>query len=185
MPESDGVAATIVAPRTEIIVLGKIAGAHGLQGAVRVYPFADDPESWARLAGWWLGRDGDAAELWQYSRLCRCDVRNGVPIAQLASVADRTAAEAMAGVLVGVPQAELPPTAADEYYWGDLIGLEVINTREQSLGRIVGLIDTPANAVLRVGDGERAERLLPFVAAVVLAVDLERRRVSVEWESDW
>jgi 16S rRNA processing protein RimM len=72
----------------------------------------------------------------------------------------------------------------DEYYWADLLGLEVRNTREQSLGRILGLIETPANAVLRVGDGESATSdLLPFVAAVVLDVDLAERRVRVEWET--
>ena len=91
----------------------------------------------------------------------------------------------MRGLLVGAPRAALPPTGAGEYYWADLVGLEVINTRDQSLGRILGLIDTPANTVLRVGDGDRAERLLPFVAAVVLDVGLEAGRVRVEWEMDW
>ncbi|HRD92758.1 MAG TPA: ribosome maturation factor RimM [Accumulibacter sp.] len=185
LPETNGAAAGSDAPRSAMIVLGKIAGPHGLQGAVRVYPFADDPQSWARLPGWWLGREGDAPELWRQTRLIKCDVRNEVLVAQLACVADRTAAEAMGGVLVGVPQSELPPTAIDEYYWAELVGLEVINTHDQALGRIVGLIDTPANAVLRVADGGRAERLLPFVAAVVLNVDLQRQCVRVEWESDW
>ncbi len=91
----------------------------------------------------------------------------------------------MRGVLVGAPRAALPPTRTDEYYWADLVGLEVINTREQSLGCILGLIETPANTVLRVADGEGAERLLPFVAAVVLDVDLVERRVRVDWEADW
>ena len=91
----------------------------------------------------------------------------------------------MCGALVGAPRAALPETDADEYYWADLVGLDVINTHEQALGRVLGLLETPANAVLRVGDGERAERLLPFVAAVVLDVDLLRRVVRVEWEADW
>lgn len=106
-------------------------------------------------------------------------------MARLASVTDRTAAEAMRGVLVGVPRAALPPTDTGEYYWADLLGLTVLNTREQSLGRILGMIETPANTVLRVGDGESTERLLPFVATVVLDVDLAARQVRVEWEMDW
>jgi 16S rRNA processing protein RimM len=169
----------------EIVVLGKIAGPHGLQGAVRVYPFADDPLAWSRLPQWWLGREGEAAELWRPTRLIKCDLRNEMLLAQLECVADRSAAEAAAGLLVGVPHQALPPTAADEYYWADLIGLEVVNTHGQSLGRILGLIETPANAVLRVGDGQGAERLLPFVAAVVLEVELAQARVRVAWEIDW
>jgi len=184
-PEVDGLTAASEAPRSEIVVLGKIVGAHGVQGALRVFPFADDPEGWSRLPAWWLGRDGDAAGLWRRTSLLSCDVRNGLLLVRLEGVADRSAAEAMAGVLVGVPQTELPATAAGEYYWAELVGLQVINTREQSLGRVVGLIDTPANAVLRVADDSHAERLLPFVAAVVLEVDLERRCLRVEWGADW
>ncbi|EXI79380.1 MAG: Ribosome maturation factor RimM [Candidatus Accumulibacter appositus] len=169
----------------EIVVLGKIAGPHGLQGTVRVYPFADDPLAWSRLPQWWLCREGEAPDLWRPTRLIKCDLRKEVLLAQLECVADRSAAEAAAGLLVGVPHQALPPTAADEYYWADLLGLAVVNTHGQSLGRILGLIETPANAVLRVGDGQGVDRLLPFVAAVVLEVDLAQARVRVDWEMDW
>jgi 16S rRNA processing protein RimM len=175
----------IDAPASDIVVLGKIAAACGLHGELRVYPFADDPPSWAALPYWWVGREGDSPALWRQTRLVQCRVRNELLIARLACAADRTAAEEMRGLLVGAPRAALPPTGAGEYYWADLVGLEVINTRDQSLGRILGLIDTPANTVLRVGDGDSAERLLPFVAAVVLDVGLEAGRVRVEWEMDW
>ena len=62
--------------------------------------------------------------------------------------------------------------------------LDVVNTHGQALGRILDLLETPANTVLRVGEGGE-ERLLPFVAAVVLDVDLPGRVVRVEWEADW
>ncbi len=169
----------------DIVVLGKVAGAHGLQGAVRVYPFADDPAAWSRLPQWWLGHEGDAPALWRPTRLITCHLRNEMLIAQLECVADRSAAEAVAGVLVGVPHRALPPTASDEYYWADLLGLAVVNTQGQSLGRVLGLIETPANAVLRVGDGQGVERLLPFVAAVVLEVELAQERIRVDWAFDW
>lgn len=184
MSDTSGVPAQ-ESPPADIIVLGKIVAACGLQGRMRVYPFADDPLSWSRLTHWWVGQEGDASNLWRQTKLLSCQFRNGLLLAQLACVADRTAAEAMSGALVGVPRAALPPTATDEYYWADLIGLEVRNTRGQSLGRILGLIETPANTVLRVGDGERGERLLPFVAAIVLDVDLAGRSVRVDWETDW
>ncbi len=184
----DTIASAVLAidgPASDVIVLGKIAAACGLHGELRVYPFADDPPRWAALPHWWVGREGEATDLWRQTRLLHCKVRNELLIARLACAADRTAAEAMRGLLVGVPRAALPPTDAGEYYWADLVGLEVINTRDQSLGRILGLLDTPANTVLRVGDGDSAERLLPFVAAVVLEVGLEAGRVRVEWEMDW
>ena len=114
-----------------------------------------------------------------------CREQSGLLIASLEGLADRTAAEAARGLLVGAPRNELPATAKDKYYWADLIGLEVTNVHEQSLGKVLGLIETSANDVLRVGNGEDKERLLPFVAAVVLDVDLPARRMRVDWEADW
>ena len=172
-------------PATDIVVLGKIVGPYGLRGAVKVHPFADDPLVWAKLPNWWLGRDGLAAEDWRVTRLIGCKASGEQLIAELECLADRDASEAAKGVLVGVPRAALPPAAKDEYYWADLLGLEVRNRADLILGRVLGLIETPANAVLRVGDGEREEQLLPFVAAVVLDVDLAAQTIRVDWEADW
>ena len=156
-----------------------------MRGAVKVHPFADDPLVWAKLSHWWVGQESLAPELWRQTRLLRCKAHGDVLIAEMECLADRNASEAALGVLVGVPRAELPPAAKNEYYWADLIGLEVRNITDQVLGRVLGLIETPANAVLRVGDGVQAEQLLPFVAAVVLDVDLATGTVRVDWEADW
>ncbi|MCM8594051.1 ribosome maturation factor RimM [Accumulibacter sp.] len=169
----------------EIIVLGRIVSARGLQGEVRVFPYADDPDDWARLSHWWLGREGDTPDRWQPTRLLHCRSRQDLLIARLECAGDRDAAESLGGLLVGAPRGQLPPTGRDEYYWADLIGLEVVNTKAESLGHVAGLIDTPANPVLRVARTDGDEGLLPFVSAVVLEVDLGQGRVTVDWESDW
>ena len=88
-------------------------------------------------------------------------------------------------MLIGAPREELPAPESGEYYWGDLVGLDVMNVHGQPLGRVVGLIATAANDVLRVGGEEGRERLLPFVAAVVQEVDVPGRRILVDWEADW
>lgn len=79
----------------------------------------------------------------------------------------------------------MPATSENEFYWTDLIGLDVVNTRDEKLGQVVGLIETGANDVLRVAAEDGEERLLPFVAAVVLAVEQADHRIRVEWEKDW
>ena len=82
-------------------------------------------------------------------------------------------------------------TGADEFYWADLIGLEVVNRDGVVLGEVVGLIDTGPHSVLRVapaGAGEGAaaeERLIPFVSAYVDTVDLAARRIVVDWGLDF
>ena len=173
-----------VAP-ADIVVLGKIVGPYGLRGAVKVHPFADDPLTWSRLPYWWVGQEGQAPEDWRRTRLIRCKAHGDVLIVELECLPDRNASEAAHGFFVGVPRAALPPAGKDEYYWADLIGLEVFNTQDQSLGVVQGLIETSANDVLRVIGVDQKERLLPFVATVVLDVDLQARRMRVDWEADW
>ena len=168
-----------------MVVLGKVVAPYGLRGEVKVFPFADDSAVWGRLTHWWIGSEGSDPAQWRQVRVARCKVREGVLVAALDGLADRDAAEAAKGLLVGVPHDALPPTADNEYYWADLIGLTVVNTREEPLGQVLGLIETPANPVLRVGTAESKERLLPFVAAVVLDVDLSAQRIRVDWEADW
>jgi len=152
---------------------------------VHVQIFADDPHKWSSLEHWWLGSEDAPAAPWQQRKLIRCSLRNGRLTAHLDGVADRNAADALRGVLIGAPRSALPPTAEGEYYWADLLGLAVSNMRNESLGRVVGLIETPANAVLQLADGTGGERLLPFVGAVVREVDLAGEHMRVDWEADW
>ena len=78
--------------------------------------------------------------------------------------------------------------AEGEYYWGDLVGLDVVNEADEALGTVSGLLSTGAHDVLQVQSGEgkgAVERLIPFVAAYVLDVDLAARRIRVSWQKDW
>lgn len=133
---------------------------------------------------WWMCDESGSAG-WLPYRLKQCRVQSGDVVASFEEIVDRTAAEARKGWLVGVPRKALPATADDEFYWADLIGLEVVNGSDESLGKVEGLIETGANAVLRVVDADGIERLLPFVGAVVLAVDQAAGRIRVEWGRDW
>ena len=167
------------------VVLGKIVGAYGLQGWVRVHPFADDPQAWSRIPAWWLGQEDSPPKAWREVALKQSRLHLDALVVQLEGVSDRDAAEALKGTLVGAPREALPAASKDEYYWADLIGLEVVNTAGERLGRVDGLIETGANDVLRVVGENGNERLVPFVSAVVLAVEKEAGQIRVEWGSDW
>ena len=167
---------------SEIVVLGRLADPYGIRGWLRLHPFGDDPLAWAEMPVWWLAREGAP---WQECKLKALKVHGDGVVVLLDGVDDRTAAEAMKGVLVGAPREALPATDDDEFYWGDLVGLRVVNAVDEQLGKVVGLIETGANDVLRVQDEEGVERLLPFVSAVVLSVDKAGGLIRVEWGSDW
>lgn len=167
---------------SEIVVLGRLADPYGIRGWLKLHAFGDDPLDWAEMPVWWICREG---EPWRECRLKGLKVHGHGLVVLLDGVDDRTAAEAMKGVLVGAPKDALPVPEEGEYYWDDLIGLEVVNGAGEKLGKIAGLIETGANDVLRVVDGDDVERLLPFVSAVVLAVEKEAGIVRVEWGIDW
>jgi 16S rRNA processing protein RimM len=110
-------------------------------------------------------------------------------------IADRSAAEALRGARIYIERSSFPQAGADEFYWADLLGLEVVNRDGVVLGEVVGLIDTGPHSVLRIAppgaapdagaSGAARERLIPFVSAYVDTVDLAGRRIVVDWGLDF
>ena len=168
-----------------MIVLGRILAPYGVRGAVKLQVYADAPASWCALPHWRLSADSEAGDAdWRECELQQASVHNKVVLAKLAGVEDRDAAARLSGCYVGVPRAALPATAKDEYYWADLVGLDVVNEDGDSLGRVSSLLESGANTVLCVGSGKE-QRLLPFVAQVVKQVDVAGGVVRVAWGKDW
>jgi len=168
-----------------MIVLGRIVAPFGVHGWLRVHAFGDDPEAWQKMPQWWLSADVDApAENWKVRGLEAVKLHGDGVVAKLAGIDDRDASEALGNCFFGAPREVLPPPAQDEYYWADLIGLAVMNMQDQPLGRVKSLIETGANEVLVVVDGEH-ERLLPFTEHVVKVVDVPGGMIRADWDRDW
>lgn len=179
---------TSVDPRPSsgaIVVLGKVVGAYGVKGWVRIHPFADDPLSWRSIKQWWVKPDDDVSPEWSPQSLKQLKVHSDGLIASFHEVDDRNAAEAMIGKLIGAPRDAMPATADDEFYWGDLVGLTVKNSQAETLGVVSELMETGANTVLVAVDAAGVKRLIPFVSHVVSKVDLEQREILVDWGLDW
>ncbi len=174
-----------------MVVLGRLAAPFGVQGWFRLHAFGDDPLSWRVIERWRVSPDADApAERWTTLRLAGFKLQNTGPVVKFEGCDDRSAAEKLVGLYVAVPRHEMPDTDKDEYYWGDLIGLTVVNTSGECLGRIDRLLETGADDVLVVtdisgGTDKPVERLIPFVSAVVKDVDRENAVVRVEWDAQW
>lgn len=172
-----------------MIVLGRIVAPFGVQGWIKIHPFGDDPVSWREMRHWWLCSDDAAPEAqWKQYTLKACRAHGKGLVATLAEIPDRNAAEAVSGFYIAAPREALPQPAEGEYYWGDLVGLAVENEAGEALGTVTGLISTGAHDVLQVQEGEGkdgVERLIPFVAAYVLDVDLGTRQIRVSWQKDW
>lgn len=163
----------------DIVVMGRIAAPFAVKGWVRLQVFTEYLDSLLDYPVWWIKQAGE----WN-----RFTVVEGAPhgkglIARLEGVDDREGALALRGAEVGVPRADLPEPGEDEYYWQDLIGMDVVTGSGVALGKIDDLMETGANDVLCVR-GDR-QRLIPFVAAVVQDVSIAERRVTVDWDPDY
>ena len=183
----------------DAVEVGKILGAWGIKGWIRVQPFASDPQALFSSRRWYLKPPeangpkplaaGTAVPTLLKITLAK-DHGDGI-VAQAQEIDDRNGAEALRGARIFVPRASFPTADKDEYYWVDLIGLAVVNLQGESLGTVTGLIDTGPHSVLRIApDGadpadEAAQRLVPFVAAYVVDVSLPDRRITVDWGLDY
>lgn len=172
-----------------MIVLGRIAGPYGLHGWVKLNAYGDDFDALGTMPRWWLGESAEG-DVWSPYALSGLKVHGKGWIVKFAGVDDRNASEAIDGRYIAAPREALPKTAKDEFYWGDLVGLEVVNTQGERLGKVTGLLSSGAHEVLCVGgeegpDEKLQERLLPFVAQVVKSVDTANGTIRVEWGVDW
>jgi 16S rRNA processing protein RimM len=159
--------------------MGRVAAPYAIRGWIKVQPFTEYVDSLLDYPVWQIGKSGR----WKAYELLEARVHGQFLLAQLKGVEDRSAAEAMLGLEIAVARSELPPAGEDEYYWDDLIGLDVVNLAGESLGKVEGLLETGAHDVLKV-TGDR-ERLIPFKAPIVVKVDLEAGKIEVDWGLDW
>jgi 16S rRNA processing protein RimM len=160
--------------------MGRVVAPYGVKGWIKVTPFTGTAEALTAFPRWWFGGpDG-----WEEMEVGEARRHGASVIARPAGSGDRDQAAKLRGREVAVPRDALPEAAPGEYYWADLVGLEVVNAEGQALGSVSGLFSNGAHDVMRVGEG-KGERLVPFVSAVVRKVDLAARRIEVDWGLDW
>jgi len=195
----------------DAIEVGRIVDAWGLKGWLKVQPFASDPQALFSSRRWHLkpsekagiARPGGAVGTFPgLLKITQVKDHGDLVVAQAQEVPDRNAAEALRGARVFVGRSSFPTAASDEFYWIDLIGLSVVNRQGERFGTVAGLLDTGPHSVLRVVPDttaamanvpqpqdprhpQEAERLIPFVAAYIDDVSLERRIITVDWGPDY
>ena len=154
---------------------------HGVRGAIRIYPFTRSLASLAAFRFWWIGSFVKKQRL----ELSKTRASQDSLIASFKEVVDRTQAEELKGKSVFVPRALLPELPEDEFYWVDLIGLRVVNLRNEGLGKIDHFLETGANQVMLLRDEMGTERLIPYIEEVVRSVEINSGRLVVDWETDY
>ncbi len=184
----------------DAIEVGRILDAWGVKGWIKVLPHSTDPEALFAAKSWFLQvpdakfRPGFNAFT---GTVCvavdEAKTHSDSVVAKLAGMDDRTPAEALRGARIFLPRSSFPAASTDEYYWVDLIGLDVVNREGVALGTVRDLMATGPNSVLCVeyqaqqedGAQATAERMIPFVSAYVDSVDIAGKRITVDWQPDY
>ncbi|MBF0135266.1 MAG: ribosome maturation factor RimM [Magnetococcus sp. DMHC-1] len=160
------------------LTLGRLVGAHGVQGEVRVQTFTETPERLLEFPAWHL-------KLPSGSPPRKVSVVSGrrqgekVVVVRLAEVTSREDAQRLSGVQVLIERTLLPEPAEGDYYWADLEGCRVVSEQGEELGRVQAMMATGANDVMILTTPDAGERLLPFTRDVVKMVDLPQQIVTV------
>jgi 16S rRNA processing protein RimM len=164
-----------------MVIMGRVAAAYGIQGWLKIQPYTGEPGSLTDYRSWWLGNEKQG---WRELDVLTSALHGKTVIAQLMGCHDRNTAEKCKGLLVAIPRSRLPLPDEGEYYWSDLIGLDVVNEAGEHLGVVDTLQDTGANQVLCVASKE-GEILIPFIASAIKQVDLAGRVIRVDWQADY
>ncbi|HAT39402.1 ribosome maturation factor RimM [Polynucleobacter necessarius] len=181
---------------TDLIELGAISEAQGLQGQVKVRPHSTEPVALLSSKFVWLSliprRGGgaiataDNASLTQY-KVKSAKMHSSNVVMTLEGIGDRDQALALKGARILVTRVAFPKVESDSYYWVDLIGCNAFNLQGEVLGEVIDVTENGAHGVIAIGDAQTKtmQYLVPFVKEVVQNVDLPHKTITLDWQSDW
>jgi 16S rRNA processing protein RimM len=175
----------------DAIEVGRIAVAWGIKGWFKVLPHSASPEALFSSKRWFLQPAERGAKTFVGTvllNITEAKEHSDSVVATAQQVPDRNTAELLKGARIFVSRASFPTPATDEYYWVDLIGLDVVNREAVALGQVRELLQSGPQTVLVLAyeeDGVAKERMIPFVSAYIDTVDLVGRRITADWQPDY
>lgn len=160
--------------------MGYIKGVFGIRGWVKVSANTEYPDSLLDYREWRLSKDGR-------HRMIAVEagkLAGGELQVKFEGVGDRDEAFLLRGYTIEVPRHTFAPTEENEYYWADLVGMQVLNRDNVVLGKVGNLMETGAHDVL-VLEGEYGKKLIPFVSNYIDNVDIDSKTITVDWGLDY
>lgn len=176
----------------DAVEVGRIIDAWGIKGWFKIQPYSASPEALFSSRRWFIQPSERGAR--RFEGTLRLTIREArehgdAVVATSPDVPDRNAAEQLKGAHIFIARSSFPTPAEGEFYWVDLIGLAVVNREGVVLGQVKDLLSNGPQDVLVVSDDSQGpkpvERLIPFVDAYVDGVDMEARRITVDWQPDY
>lgn len=162
------------------IVVGRFGRPHGVKGFVTVHSFTEPRDNILRYDDWHAFINNK----WQPIKLLNAEVQSKSIIAQIEGYPEREIVARLTNVEIAVHHAQLEELEAGEYYWHQLIGMNVINSKGDAFGKVTEIIPTGSNDVLVVQGVKRY--LIPYLPGqFVLDVDSKQQLITVDWDVDF
>lgn len=152
---------------------------YGVRGWLKLHSYTEPASNICHYRRWHLKRK----RTWQPAEVTAIKSHANGFIAKLAHVETPEQAALLTNAMVGIPKEDLATLPEGEYYWSDLIGLEVINDDNTLLGVVDSLFETGSNDVMVVKKGAE-QRLLPYHPSVIQSIDLKQACIRVSWHFD-
>ena len=165
----------------DLVIMGRVVAPYGVFGWLKIVPDTQQFDGLLDYKSWWIGKDND----WHELAVKEAKIHNDVLVVKLQGIDDRDAAFACKGKQIAVPRALLPKLKGEVYYWSDLIGLSVKNQQDVDFGVITDVFATGANDVIATKSEDGVERLIPYIAQVILTVNLTAKTMLVDWNADF
>ena len=161
-----------VYPEEKYILIGTVTKAHGMRGEVKILCFSGEPEQVSDYENVVLV-DRRAA-LSPVLAIKKTRPQGKIAITLLESISDRNLSESIEGAGVLIHRADLPEIDEDEYYWHQLIGKSVVDTKGNLLGKIDSIFSNGAQDIMVLGKRQGHDVMIPIVAEIVLDTDGEQ-----------
>ena len=164
----------------EWIVVGRFGRVHGIKGFITVHSFTEPRENILHYSDWHILVN----KKWQPVEILKVEVHSKSIIALIKGYDQRESASSLINAEIAVSRDQLPTPDTGEYYWHDLMGLQVIDQQHKTLGIVVDMMSTGSNDVLVVMGEKRI--LIPYLPELVIKkVDLESKQIEVDWDADF
>ena len=162
-----------------LVALGRISSVYGVKGWVKVFSYTHPRENVLGYREWWLEKEGRE----QRFRVAEGRPQGRTIVAKLEGLEDRDQAMAWVGAEILVRRTSLPPLREGEFYWADLLGLEVRSAAGEPIGRVAQMLETGAHDVMRVECDRGEDILIPFVFdETVTEVNPAEGYLVIDWE---
>jgi 16S rRNA processing protein RimM len=165
---------------TDWVVVGRFGRPHGIKGFITIHSFTEPRENILSYTDW----HANIAKQWQPLKILHIEVTHKSILAQIEGYHEREQVGNLTNVEIAISRTQLPSLTQGEYYWHELVGMQVINQQGQTLGKVTEIMPTGANDVLVIEGDKRY--LIPYLPGqFVIDIDVGQSLIKVDWDSDF